>query len=176
MPVETTCPNCRRAVRITDELLGQRVQCPLCESVFVAEVEHHRPAPASEQSPTMLPAGPDAAEQVWPTTPVGHYLRPHRGGLILGLGIAGLVSQMMSCLICPPVGMLIGLSLGVPAWAMGQADYAAMRAGVMDREGESNTQAGRICGIIATALAVVGCLGYVGVMGIFGLRGGRFRF
>ena len=68
-------------------------------------------------------------------------LRAHRGVLILVFGILGLV-------ICFP--------FGIAAWIMGNGDLKAIRAGQMDPSGEGLTQGGRICGMIATILAVVG--------------------
>jgi hypothetical protein len=68
------------------------------------------------------------------------YLQPHRGTLILVLGILSLVA--------------CGL-LGPFAWVMGNNDLTEMRAGRMDPEGEGMTNAGRICGIISTILMVV---------------------
>ena len=65
------------------------------------------------------------------------YLEPHRGTLILVLGVLSLV-------VC-------GL-LGPVAWAMGSTDLKKMRAGSMDRSGEGETKAGYVCGIIATIL------------------------
>jgi hypothetical protein len=48
---------------------------------------------------------------------------------------------------------------------MGNNDLKEMRAGRMDPEGESNTNVGRICGMISTILhivgLVVGCLLFV---------------
>jgi len=67
-------------------------------------------------------------------------VRPHRGTLILVLGILGLV-------ICQP--------LGIAAWIMSAGDLREMRSGRMDPTGESLTQAGRICGIIASVLFVL---------------------
>lgn len=68
-------------------------------------------------------------------------LQPHRGTTILVLGILGLV-------VCQV--------LGVFAWIMGNKDLKAMDQGVMDPSGRSNTNAGRICGIIATILLALG--------------------
>jgi hypothetical protein len=65
------------------------------------------------------------------------HLAPHRGAAVLVLGILGLVI----CFIC-----------GIIAWAMGSGDLRAMREGRMDPSGESLTNAGRICGMIATIL------------------------
>ncbi|HXG08495.1 MAG TPA: hypothetical protein VNK04_01780, partial [Gemmataceae bacterium] len=90
------------------------------------------------------------------------YLEPHRGSLILTLGIVSLFT--------------VPLILGPIAWIMGSNDLEAMRAGRMDPEGESNTNAGRICGMIATivggiatvlvfsACFLFGCCGFVGAL------------
>ena len=73
-------------------------------------------------------------------------MQNHRGGLILGLGIVSLVLCQL---------------LGVVAWVMANADLREMDAGRMDPEGRSLTEAGKICGIIAVAMAVIGVLGFI---------------
>jgi hypothetical protein len=70
-------------------------------------------------------------------------IQPHRGVLILVFGILGLV-------LCFP--------FGIAAWIMGNGDLNKMRSGTMDPEGEGMTQAGRICGIVATILNLLGLL------------------
>ena len=40
---------------------------------------------------------------------------------------------------------------------MGNSDLAQIEAGMMDPSGKGTTNAGRICGIIGTILAVIGC-------------------
>jgi len=67
-------------------------------------------------------------------------MRPHRGTLILVLGILGLVV----CLIC-----------GIIAWVMGNADIKDMEAGRMDPSGLGMTKAGKICGMISVILQIV---------------------
>jgi len=67
-------------------------------------------------------------------------LRPHRGGIILTLGILGIVC----CFIC-----------GIIAWVMGNSDLREMAAGRMDRSGEGLTQAGKICGMISVILWII---------------------
>lgn len=67
--------------------------------------------------------------------------QPHRGTMILVLGILGLVL----CVIC-----------GIIAWVMANADLRAMQAGQMDRAGEGLTKAGKICGMISVILNVIG--------------------
>jgi hypothetical protein len=69
-------------------------------------------------------------------------MKPHRGTVVLVLGILSLV-------IC-------GIILGPIAWIMGNSDLKEMREGRMDPSGESNTKAGRMCGMIGTGLNLVG--------------------
>jgi hypothetical protein len=68
-------------------------------------------------------------------------MKPHRGTLILVLGI-------LSLIVCQPVG--------IAAWIMGSADLKEIAAGTMDPEGKSLTQIGQILGIIAVVLMVIG--------------------
>ncbi len=77
--------------------------------------------------------------EVQPTT--GPPLKPHRGGLVLALGILGIVC----CFIC-----------GIIAWVFGSNDLKEMAAGTMDPSGKGMTQAGKICGIISVVLQIVG--------------------
>ncbi len=60
--------------------------------------------------------------------------------------------------------------LGIVAWIMGSGDLKQMDAGAMDPSGRSATNAGRICGIIATALLAVGVLVAIAAaaLGVFG--------
>jgi len=66
---------------------------------------------------------------------------PHRGTLILVLGILGIVC----CFIC-----------GIIAWVMGKNDLREMDAGKMDPTGRGLTNAGKICGMVGVILAIVG--------------------
>jgi uncharacterized protein DUF4190 len=84
----------------------------------------------------------------------GTALRPHRGTLVLVLGIVGIVC-------CMPAGIV--------AWVLGHQDLRDMNAGLMDPTGRGMTQAGKILGMISVALVVVGgiiwmCLLAFGVM------------
>ena len=79
-------------------------------------------------------------------------MKPHRGTLILVLGILGLV-------VCAP--------LGIAAWIMGAGDLKEMDAGTMDPSGRGVTQAGKICGIIGTILLIIGLV-IVGMVFLFG--------
>jgi hypothetical protein len=68
-------------------------------------------------------------------------MKPHRGALILTLGILGFV--------------LCGIFTSIPAWIMGSGDLKAMDAGQMDPSGRGLTQVGKICGMIATLLSAL---------------------
>jgi len=68
-------------------------------------------------------------------------MKPHRGVLILVLGILGLI-------MCQP--------LGIVAWIMGNGDLKAIAAGAMDPAGKDMTNIGRILGIIASVLLALG--------------------
>ena len=86
-----------------------------------------------EQTVPVVPLGPQS--------PIQPPLRPHRGGLILALGILGIVC----CFIC-----------GIIAWVMGNGDLREMAAGRMDPSGQGLTQAGKICGMVSVILQIVG--------------------
>lgn len=78
-----------------------------------------------------------------PTEPTpSQPLAPHRGTVVLVLGILGLVT---GCFIC-----------GIIAWVMGNNDLKQMAAGTMDKSGEGLTKAGKICGMINVILVIIG--------------------
>lgn len=64
-------------------------------------------------------------------------MKPHRGVLILVFGILSLV-------VCP--------FFGIAAWVMANNDLQEMTMGRMDLTGRDMTKAGRICGMVGTAL------------------------
>ena len=68
-------------------------------------------------------------------------LEPHRGTLILVLGILSLV--------------LCSFFTGIPAWIMGKGDLEKIKGGMMDPEGESITKGGMICGMICCILTLI---------------------
>jgi hypothetical protein len=67
-------------------------------------------------------------------------MKPHRGVLILVLGILGIIP----CFIC-----------GIIAWVLANNDLKEIDAGLMDPAGRGMTQAGKICGIIGIILFAV---------------------
>lgn len=76
----------------------------------------------------------------------GRRVEPHRGVMILVFGI---------------LGLLLCVIFGIIAWVMGKGDLAKMKAGQMDREGESLTKVGYILGIVSVILNLIGILIWV---------------
>ena len=88
-------------------------------------------------------------------------MAPHRGGLILGLGIGSLGVWLLSMigvvlLPCCGASWLLSVGLAIAAWVMANADLAAMNAGNMDPYGRGNTQGGKTCAIVSVVLHVIG--------------------
>lgn len=81
-------------------------------------------------------------------------LTPHRGTVILVLGIVGLVIGLLGFVCCGIFG-IAGCICGIIAWVMGNKDLKEIAAGRMDPSGRGTTQAGKICGIISVILGIV---------------------
>jgi hypothetical protein len=96
----------------------------------------------------------DAPPTTHGTAPGG--LEPHRGTLILVLGI-------LSLTVC-------NIFTGIPAWIMGKGDLEKIKGGIMDPEGVGMTKAGMICGIISTILGLL-CIGFYTVIFIIAAAG-----
>lgn len=72
-------------------------------------------------------------------------LQPHHGLAVLVLGIVALALAWW----------YVGLIPGIIALVMANQDLAAMEAGAMDPAGRDYTRAGRLCAIVAIAIAAV---------------------
>lgn len=164
MPVQTTCPKCSQKLRVPDDLVGQSVKCPQCGHIFTAQLEGGggaatstpKPAPTEIGDIMQPPARPRWEEGPSSGPARSRPLEPHRGSLILVLGILSILG------IGSPI-------TGIVAWVLGNSDLAKMRQGLMDREGESTTNAGRILGIISTVLftlSFLACCCYLGIIGV----------
>jgi len=100
----------------------------------------HQDQPVSTPQPPSQPIG-NPQQTYSEVQPQQYGQHPHRGTMILVFGILGLVVCML---------------LGIVAWVMGSGDLKKMDAGVMDPKGRGITQAGKIIGMVATILAIVG--------------------
>jgi hypothetical protein len=164
------CPQCHRKLRMDESAVGQTVQCPACQNIFVAQAQAP-PPPPTPPMPTPYRAVerpeprrdddyprrreddydrrrvPDDEDYPRPRRPRDGYgyggAQPHRGSTIQTLGILALVFCWM------PIACLI---LGICAISMASTDLDLMRRGLMDRSGESATNTGKTCGIIGLCL------------------------
>jgi hypothetical protein len=85
------------------------------------------------QSPSPFAADSPAYYSTSYSAP-GRYYTPHRGGLILVLGLLGFLIG------CPIFSLM--------AWVMGTGDLREIQSGRMDPSGEGLTRAGQILGMI----------------------------
>lgn len=177
------CPSCGKELCVRDELLGNLVRCPMCESVFKAltaleppptpyslaiepppiRTGGNRPTYRPEVEPYLGPLLDEGGP--WPRRRGGTYgptgLEANRSALILAVGIAGLVGS-----VCVIPGWILG------NWAtrMGTTDIDRMDRGLMESAGRNMTTAGRICGIIAVILSTLSSLAGIFVLVMYLIR------
>ena len=177
MTIEFKCQGCQKTLRVPDEFSGRKAKCPNCKSILQvpagnATVEPLEVQPPIESSSDLF-AGLDSLDTSDSPSNYGQpsvpsqspftsnpydspraqstYRRsgtPHRGGLILGLGIGAL-----ACNFC--------LVPGILALIFGLIDLKAMKEGRMDNEGHGLTMAGTIMGGIMTGVGVLVAFMYV---------------
>jgi hypothetical protein len=190
MPTIVTCPDetCARQLRVPDELLGKSVKCPKCGKIFTAREDSGAAAPPPPPRPVEEEYEREEEDRDEERRPRRRSVSrddddyeddrprrrrrrrdyvPHRGTMILVFGILAVVG-------------VVWFVFGPMAWIMGNQDLQEIRAGRMDPEGEGNTSAGRVCGMIATILwgVLTGgcCLVYIFAFAVTaGAAGGRFH-
>lgn len=153
MPIDTKCPGCGRLLRVGDEHAGRQARCPACCTIYVVPGgQTAAPSPttpiAADGNPfgdrgEGLGSGVGMAVREWAASPARNVV-PHRGGLILVLGI---LAWIIGCPI-----------FGAVAWIMGSSDMREMRCGRMDPAGLGTTQAGYILGMINSILWIIGAV------------------
>ena len=168
MAIEMQCTGCGQTLRVGDEHAGRESPLPQVRHDRPGAGRRDRNRARADAGRARSPWPPDttseplsypapfgtetkpAADQpeepfnpyASPTAPASRsYLKPHRGPLVLTLGLVGLVC---GCHV-----------LGIPAWILGAQDLREIREGRMDPAGEGLTQAGMIIGIIASVLVII---------------------
>jgi predicted Zn finger-like uncharacterized protein len=152
MAIVVRCPSCGRQLRVPDDLLGTRVQCPSCNSTFDAVAPADGGNIQAVPAPAAAPMAPvaEADDRPWERPEEGNVRRdwePHRANTVLTLGILGVA-------LLPCCGF-VSLALGIATWVMGGGDLAKMRERVMDPRGETTTRAGWVLGIVGTVLGAL---------------------
>lgn len=98
------------------------------------------PSPAPSQNPYASPQTPGPAVRTGSGLIGGVYVQPHRGGVILTLGILGLCFCQF---------------LGIAAVVMASQDLKLMNEGRMDASGKGLTTAGMVLGVISIVIFVL---------------------
>jgi len=139
--------------------LGGMQSCPFCHERVDTNATRCRfcgqaldTGSGSDLGRPFSPFGPGGFRRDW---------EPHRGTLVLVLGILSLVFSLAG-IMC--YGYFAAFPLGLTAWILGHYDMGKMRRNEMDPSGRNNTQAGMICGIIGTvisAIEVLACCGLI---------------
>jgi predicted Zn finger-like uncharacterized protein len=183
MPVTIACPHCQRQLKVQDANLGRPVRCPACQQVFTAA--EPPPPPVEEDVPDVsafqvAETAPERApRRREPDDPLDFEAparrraleddeddydggRPHRGGLILTLGILTLFFSLCCPLVCWIIG---GIGLN-----MAGSDLRAMSRREMDRSGRGLTQTGKTLMNVGVAIGVANA-----VLGVILRLSGAFR-
>jgi len=136
-PHNAFAPRVRQPGVVSAELTGTR-SCPYCgEAVRVVAKKCRHCGEWLDKGQRMLR---ELAGSV--RDRCSREVAPHRGGTILGLALFGI--------------FCFGIILGPMACAMASHDLREMAAGRMDSDGQGLTRAGQICGMIVTALSLLG--------------------
>jgi predicted Zn finger-like uncharacterized protein len=153
MPQLVSCPHCQRQLNVPDNLLGKNVKCPSCQNTFTATAPGGGGGAESAAEPPRRSA---AREEEAAGAGTSGGMRPHRGVMILILGIASIIVNCcgFTFWLAWPLG-------GVGVW-LGGADLKAMDRGEMDPAGRGMTKIGWICSIVGLVLSVLllcgGCI------------------
>jgi predicted Zn finger-like uncharacterized protein len=194
------CPSCQRALRVSDDLVGQSVKCPACGTIFTANpaggasAEEAPPRePAREREPEPRRGRSDRVtrrdeeDEDRPRRYGYEEERRSRRGRRYEDDYeeddyddrprrrykehrGGLILALGILSL-----FFAPLILGPIAWIMGSTDLQEIRAGRMDPAGESNTSTGRILGMVSTLLSLFCIVGVLGLICMGALGSGFFR-
>ena len=158
-----SCSNCQAQFEVSSALLGKQGRCPQCQATFTIGSDQ-QPNPDPRQpgqvpgppSPDPRQPGPVPHPQQFPqqqfpqqqqqqfAAPMGSgsgMMEAQRGGLILGMALAGLFLFTPLCIV---------------AVVMGKGDLKKMDHGRMDPSGRGTTNAGVVLGWIGIGLLILG--------------------
>jgi hypothetical protein len=179
MPVLVACPSCGVALNVPENMIGLKVRCATCSTAFTANEPPPDPAPSQPLGEDRYREGQSTAdppERGWrdddrrdDDRPPRDYdddydtnrryirrdLLPHRGSMIMTMGIISIVISTVGALICGLFGGFIAIGLGITAVLMGRGDLRQIDAGSMDPDGRGQTKSGIICGIVGMVLGTL---------------------
>src|SRR5690349_16003936 len=120
------CPRCHRKLEVPADFIGRQVQCPECQSTFVAATTAVSAQQPTSKAPTSPPNSYEQSRRrhdfdeeeerrrrrrrdddydddddlgdIHPRRIRRDYLAPHRGTMLLVLGVVGLVGGLSVCI------------------------------------------------------------------------------
>ena len=120
--------------------------------------------PFAADPPEQVPQGEKEETPVYVTS------YGHRGGLLIGLGVTGLLFNMIGISafsgLSPSLAVftLFAFGPGIAAWTLSSADLRAIHAGAMDAAGETPTRLAYWLGIAAVGLAVLAICSFIALL------------
>jgi len=123
------CPYC------ASEIVRGCERCPKCGEEFYEHDDHPEITSAAGS---------------WQAEGIRRDCEPHRGPVILTMGVLSVLMILGFCFAGIP--NVLGLALGLGAWVMGHIDMPKIRSGQMDPRESGMTSAGWILGIIGTLI------------------------
>jgi hypothetical protein len=150
-----------------DQVFPELTPAPIVPAASPAATTTWTPPPPLPGYAAAQPAAPYYSSRpagtypaLSPTAAGTPYQTPHRGALVLVLGLLGIFLQP-----CPgPIFALI-------AWVMGSSDLREMEAGRMDGSGKDLTRAGMILGMVLSLLWILGFLIVAGLIFLANVAG-----
>ena len=178
MTIEFKCQGCQKTLRVPDEFAGRKAKCPSCQTVLQVPAEVETVEPLEVKPPAESPAAP-----VGQRTPASSFSygrpggipntsplaannpyasprqqarpsgKPHRGGLVLGLGIASLLCSLL--VLCSCLFLVPAIATLSPSLVLGLMDLRAMKEGRMDNQGRGMTLIGTILAAVSAGIIVL---------------------
>ncbi len=117
MPILTTCPTCSRQLNVPDELLGRRVKCPDCGTLFQAAGAGEAVPPIPVTVGGLAPTGLGGAD----VTPAARQARiSHARGDVTGpavsLIVLGILGILMALLFATLIVVIMSDPQSMEAW------------------------------------------------------------
>ncbi len=160
MPIDVTCPECEKKLRLRDEVAGKRVKCPKCGHKFVCQeptgeedednetialAEEKRPAKAIKPAKRQRRDDDDEDED---DDDAPRKRKRSREVEQVATPIAPLIWGLLALVLpCP----IVGLAIGSIAFAKANAELGNLPAGRKGQSARRNMK-------IAMGLGVVGCI------------------
>ena len=119
--------------------------------------KNQSPFPEKEGAPFANPYESPTTSPANDYQPTYDYQEPHRGAIVLVLGLTSMGLFMLSLMCCLPI-TFVAAPFGMGAWFMGRADLGKINQGRMDPSGRDQLNIGSIVGLVGGILSLIACL------------------